>query len=151
MLGDIPGHLGEAAVIQLCSSEVYPPTISQIRETALDLSEGAVSKPSAWEAWERALEGQPGTSVEERALRLVGGSYEVSHSENIGVTRSNFVKAYSELIDRDRKRRLAIPVVKLLAENNNPEPIETHVDSQQEEDFVPATAEQIRDLLRGLL
>ena len=149
MLGDIPEHLGEAAVIQLCSSEVYPPTISQIRETALDLSEGNVSAPSAWEAWERALEGQPGTSTEVRALKAVGGSWGLKHAEHIGVTRSNFVQAYTELMDRERKRRLAIPVVKLLARENKPEtvPLEVKI---EEASLTPPTPEEVKELLKGL-
>lgn len=151
LLSDVPDETGIAAVAQLCASEVYPPTISQIREKALDLAEGNVAAPSAWEAWDRALQGQPGTSIEKRARELIGGSWEIHHSENIGVTRSNFVKAYSELLDRDRKRRLAIPAVKILADENRPEPEETPVDSRIESsDYVAATPEQVKKLLLGL-
>jgi len=148
-LSDVNDKNGLAAVAQLCSSEVYPPTISQIRETALDLSEGNVSSPSAWEAWERALEGQPGTSIEVRALAAVGGSWGLKHSENIGVTRSNFVQAYTELMDRERKRRLAIPVVKLLARENKPEtvPLEVKI---EEASLTHPTPEEVKELLKGL-
>jgi hypothetical protein len=38
LLSDVDDKNGLAAVAQLCSSEVYPPTISQIREMALDKS-----------------------------------------------------------------------------------------------------------------
>ena len=150
-MSDVDDKNGLAAVAQLCSSEVYPPTISQIREMALDLSEGNVSAPSAWEAWERALEGQPGTSIEVRALAAVGGSWGLKHSENIGVTRSNFVQAYTELMDRERKRRLAIPVVKLLASEHKHEPVTVPVEVQIEaESLTPPTPEEVKELLKGL-
>jgi hypothetical protein len=150
LLSDVDDKNGLAAVAQLCSSEVYPPTISQIREMALDLSEGNVSAPSAWEAWERALEGQPGTSIEVRALAAVGGSWSLKHSENIGVTRSNFVQAYTELMDRERKRRLAIPAVQLLADGQRSEPMSPVEAYVEECDITPPTPSEVKELLKGL-
>ena len=117
---DIPDLYGFAAVKELCASRDWPPSVNQIREMALCLAEGDVVAPSPWEAWERALEGRVETDIEKRALKLIGGPWEIKHTESQGVTRSNFVKAYGELVERDRRRRLALPSVKALAASNCP-------------------------------
>jgi hypothetical protein len=105
MLTDIDDKYGKAAVVQLCTSGQWPPTIAEIRETALTLTDGDVVPPSPWEAWERVVNGRVETDIEKRALKLIGGTWEIKHTENQGVTRSNFVKAYGELVERDRRRR----------------------------------------------
>jgi hypothetical protein len=133
MLTDIDDKHGKAAVVQLCTSGQWPPTIADIRETALTLTDGDVVPPSPWEAWERVLDGAVETDIEKRALKLIGGTWEIKHTENQGVTRSNFVKAYGELVERDRRRRLALPSVKALASSNRQKPEVTPVERQIEE------------------
>jgi hypothetical protein len=133
MLTDIDDQYGKAAVLQLCTSGQWPPTIADIRETALTLTDGDVVPPSPWEAWERVVDGRVETNIEKRALKLIGGTWEIKHTENQGVTQSNFVKAYGELVERDRRRRLALPSVKALAESNRPKSEVTPVERQIEE------------------
>jgi hypothetical protein len=147
MLDDVDDTIGEAAVVQLCSSRDFPPTIAQIRETVLSLSEGDVVPPSPWEAWERVLSGASFASgseesvnhyrnlseMERRTVNLLGGAYEIRHAENQGVTRSNFVKAYNDLLTKDRQRRLAIKGVKALASSNRQKPEVTPVERQIDE------------------
>lgn len=131
MLSDIDDNIGKASIIQLCSSGQWPPTISEIRETAISVLDGDVAEPSAWESWERVLDCRTVSETEKRVLNLVGGSWEIRNTKNIGVLRSNYIKAYQEITDADRKRRLAIPSVAKLAESNRP-PEVTPVDRQIE-------------------
>lgn len=149
MLDDVDDTIGEAAVVQLCSSGDFPPTIAQIRETALSLSEGDVVAPSPWEAWERVLGGRVETDIEKRALKLIGGTWELRRTENQGVTRSNFVKAYNDLLTKDRQRRLAIKGVKALAASNRP-PEVTPVERRlgKPEKVIRATQQQVSEMLR---
>jgi hypothetical protein len=150
LLYDIPNLYGFAAVKELCASMEWPPTVSQIRDMALCLAEGDVVPPSPWEAWERVLDGNSVTAIEKRALRLIGGTWEIKHTDNQGVTRSNFVKAYGELVERDRRRRLALPSVKALASSNRQKPEVTPVERQIEEprDIRKADPATVSEMLR---
>jgi hypothetical protein len=150
MLHDIDDHTGKAAVIQLCSSGQWPPTVAEIREMELTIREGDVVAPSPWEAWEQALDGRSVTPIENRALKLIGGTWEIKHTKNQGVTRSNFVKAYGELLESDRRRRLALPSVKRLAESNRPPevtPVEKRIEQPASR---PATQEEVREMINKL-
>ena len=160
---DIPDLYGFAAVKELCASRDWPPSVNQIREMALCLANGDVVPPSPWEAWERVLSGAsfaPGSEesvnhyrslseMERRTVNLIGGAYEIRHTENQGVTRSNFVKAYGELVERDRRRRLALPSVKALASSNRQKPEVTPAKRQiKEPSRRPATREEVSEMLR---
>lgn len=146
-LQEIPNEYGDAAVKQLCASGVHPPGISEIREMAFCLAKGDVAVPSPWEAWERVMQGKADTDLEKRALELVGGAWELRNTQNQGVTRSNFVKAYGELEERDRRRRLALPEAKALAASNRPPKITPPERQIAEPPRKPATPEEIRELL----
>jgi hypothetical protein len=147
---DIPDLYGVAAVKELCASRDWPPSVNQIREMALCLAEGDVVPPSPWEAWERALDGRSATPIEKRTLKLIGGRWEIDHTENQGVTRSNFVKAYAELVEHDRRRRLALPSVKALAASNRKKLEETPVERQiEEKPRHRATPEEVLEIMKG--
>lgn len=157
MLGDIADEIGKGAVIQLCSSGQWPPTIAEIRDTALSVSEGDVVAPPAWEAWERALEGRVGCPMEARVLRLIGGTWEIKHTNNIGVTRSNYIKAYNDIATAERQRRLALPSVSRLALSHRQESpgqikiIDTDTDADADDEIRRPTPQELTDLLAGLV
>lgn len=153
MLSDIDPKYGLAAVTELCGSGEWPPSISQIRKAALNLSRGELSQPSGWEAWERVFELCRGgevklSKIESRALEVIGGTWTVKHSENVEITRSQFLKAYNEFLDRHDRELCAIPVARQIAEANRPEitPIERRI-SEPEKIDLGATGE-VSELLR---
>jgi hypothetical protein len=149
MLRDIDPKYGLHAVVELCGSGDYPPTIAQIRKTAHNLSRGHVAPPSPWEAWERAIAGTPGGSIEERAINLIGGSWAIKHSENPEVLRSQFLRCYSELLEKHDREACAIAGVLQLAESNREEIIPPERRVSEPERIDPGTPEQISALLRA--
>lgn len=155
MLSDIENTKGQAAVVQLCGSCEFPPTISQIRAMALNLAQGRVAAPSAWEAWEMALQGHYDAlgTIGKRALDVIGGSWAIKNTESPGVERSNFIKAYTEFMDRHRAELLAIPEVKQFAAASAQPDLprlsqeNTDHDHTQDPDFEPVTPEMIKNIL----
>lgn len=142
---------GRAAVVQLCSSGEFPPTIAQIRSLAHDIGAGRLTAPSPWEAWEHVCDSdhaQSLTDIEKRALKAIGGTWAIKNSESIGVERSNFVRAYQDFLNTDRMRSTAIPEVRQLADENAPEitPIERRM--SKPEKITVGTPEEISAMLR---
>lgn len=157
-MSDLDGRFAMAAVTHLCSSQDWPPSIAQIRKMSLYLSRGETSPPSPWEAWERAVNGESSTEIEKRCLTLVGGTWQVRRSENQEVLRSQFIKAYSEFMQRHDSEQCAIKEVKQLAEASKPAPPERmfpppsqEYDHTKEPGFTGATPEMVRELMKGLL
>jgi hypothetical protein len=157
-MADLDGKFAMAAVTHLCSSQDWPPSIAQIRKMSLYLSRGETSPPSPWEAWERAVRGESSTDIEKRCLTLVGGTWQVKHSENQEVLRSQFIKAYSEFMHRHDSEQCAIKEVKQLAEASKPAPTERmfpppshEYDHTRDPGFKRATPEEVRELMKGLL
>lgn len=148
MLSDIDPKYGLAAVTELCGSGDWPPSIAQIRKTSVNLSRGELSQPSAWEAWERATKGDESTEIEKRAVNLIGGSWAIKRSENPEMLRSQFLKCYSELLERHDRELCSIPVAKQLAESNRPEvtPVERRISEPEKIEL--GTRQEISDMLR---
>lgn len=148
MLKDIDPKYALPAVVELCGSGEWPPSISQIRRAAYNLSRGHVSPPSAWEAWERATAGTPGGDIETRAINLIGGAWAIKHSESPEILRSQFLKCYAELLDRHDREACAIREVRKLAFSNREEitPPERRISEPEKID--PGTQEEISDMLR---
>lgn len=117
---------------------------------ALNLSGGRVTPPSPWEAWERVNSVVDLSSIECRALNAIGGNYALKRSENIAVDRSNFVRAYTDFLNTDRKMSLSIPEVRQLAESNTREVTDPDHQIEEQEDVEFATPEQVKELLQGL-
>jgi hypothetical protein len=149
MLRDLDPKYGLAAVTELCGSGDYPPTIAQIRRTAHNLERGHVAPPSPWEAWERAIAGTPGGSIEARAIDLVGGTWAIRHGENPEVLRSQFLRCYSELLERHDREACAVTEVRQLAEDNRDESVRPERRVSEPERIDPGTPDQISALLRA--
>jgi hypothetical protein len=155
MMGDLEGKYAMAAVVHLCSSQDWPPSIAQIRKTTLYLSRGETSPPSPWEAWERATKNECTTEIEKRCLELVGGSWSVRRSENQEVIRSQFLKCYSEMMQRADYEQCAIKEVKRLAEQSKPDTPDrmlppAEYDHTEDDDFTPVTPEMVREAIRNI-
>jgi hypothetical protein len=157
MLKDIDPKYALPAVVELCGSGEWPPSIAQIRKAAYNLSRGHVSPPSAWEAWERATAGTPGGDIETRAINLIGGAWAIKHSENPEVMRAQFLKCYSELLEKHDREACAIKAVKQAAELNaplKPERLFPPPENQypdRDPGFTPCTPEMAREMMKGLL
>jgi hypothetical protein len=107
-----------------------------------------VSPPSPWEAWERAVAGTPGGELEARSVNLVGGTWAIKRSESPEVLRSQFLKCYSELLEKHDREACAIREVLQLAISNREEvtPIERRLSEPEKIDT--GTPEEISEMLR---
>lgn len=150
LLMDLDNDFGRAAVLQLCGECDFPPTISQIRMAAYNISRGETSSPSAWEAWERAVSGKSETDIEKRAIKLVGGSYAIRRSSNQEVIRSHFLKCYTELLDRSDKNACAISEVRRLAEVSKPKQISQESCQGNCEETISPTREELKKIMSKL-
>lgn len=155
LLADVSDEHGLAAALQLCGSSDWPPTIAQIRSLAFDLSQGRLIPPSAWEAWERVQEAvrYPEqsynlTPIEKRALDVIGGIWAIKRSENVGVERSNFVKAYEAMLQTDRIKQMSMPIIKQLAENNEPVITPPEKRFSEPEKIKVGTKNEVSEILR---
>lgn len=138
---------------ELCGSCEWPPSIAQIRKAALNLSRGELSQPSSWEAWERVSKLCSGneiqlSKIESRTLEVIGGTWSVKHSENPDITRSQFLKAYTEFLDRHDRELCAIPQVLQLALEQRPDvtPVERRI--SEPEQIETGTQQEISEMLR---
>ena len=145
------------ATKDLCSQpREHPPSVGQVRHRAAELSLGILAPPSGVEAWERVVRRSRGESVdlhedENRALEFVGGTCAVKHSEQPEIIRAQFLKAYREFSQRRIIESRSHQSTKDLADMNAPAlPPHQEKEEREEEHGPPATAEEIRELLKGI-
>jgi len=168
LLKDVDAECLIQATRQLASQPgQWPPTVGEVRSLAVDLSMGEYAPVSEFEAWERALRvsrGEPIVTSEEekRALNMIGGTWQIKHSENLSFDRRAFVSHYSELIKRKKSIDGALPEVKQIANLNAPalppKPTAPSNDPINEADYIyrmvpesgrmPAKREEVRELLK---
>ena len=170
LLKDIDPKCLIQATRQLASQPgQWPPTVGDVRSLAVDLSMGQYAPVSEYEAWERALRVSRGEQIatseeEKRALNMIGGTWQIKHSENLSFDRKAFTSHYSELINRKKRIESALPEVKQIADLNAPAlpPSRTTTESNNAKEkstwvdrMVPepigkrATREEVRELLKG--
>lgn len=130
MLKDLPFPLVMASVKMVMMSSKYPPTIAEIREGVVKLSDN--QGITAGEAWGEVTRGiaKFGSYDPEGAFSIMSPMTlkvvkqlswrEICSSENISVTRGQFIKIYDSLRVREEHEKL-LPEgfkdsVKLLAE-----------------------------------
>lgn len=120
ILSDISADVVLAAVAAvLASDREYPPTVGHVRARCIDMMTGGTTQETAIEAWESVLDmiaDRKGpdelTQKCKRALRHVGGSWAVAHTEQAGFIRSQFVAAYNGYHERDRVTIGTLPAVR---------------------------------------
>lgn len=170
LLKDVDAEYLIQATRQLASQPgQWPPTVGDVRSLAVDLSMGQYAPVSEYEAWERALRVSRGEQIvtseeEKRALNMIGGTWQVKHSENLSFERRAFVSHYSELVRKKKSIDMALPEVKQIAdlnapalppsrstyESNNAKEKSTWVDRPvPEQRGKRATREEVRELLKG--
>ena len=125
-LKDLDYKFASVALSKYVATNKWPPTIADIRENYLDVTQG---KTIDWgEGWEEVLyairrygymrEQEALDSMSEITREVVGrlGWWNLCMSENIGVERANFRQIYMELADRKREySKLPVSVQKLIS------------------------------------
>ena len=105
MIMDLTYEEAHLAVLEHVASHNYFPTIAEIRQKAAQRIIGA---PSAGAAMERLHAGQKAKDIHPlvvRALSLCGGRWEMEKTTNATAWRSQFRKAYEELVNEAIHKR----------------------------------------------
>jgi hypothetical protein len=109
-LRDIPDDILLQAVEAVAVKCKFFPTVSEIRDTVLDLQQSIEKMPTAGEAWDAALSRwRPPRSeyydhpIVERCVRAIGGWTYLANSNNLVSDRARFLDAYRTFQDRDRQ------------------------------------------------
>lgn len=122
-LEDIPFNIGQAAALSHITHKRYFPTISELREAALNVSSDK-RLPEPEEAWaivseairKHGLHGAPTFNCKAIAdtVKQVGW-YHLCTSESLIAERSYFLKLYSVHAKRTKDEFIELPSVKALA------------------------------------
>jgi len=118
LLGDLNFSLALTATKKLLLESPYPPTIADIRKQVADITtpqEDCIDAAKAWGEVERAIQ-YYGCYREVEALSSMSpqtakvaryiGWREICLSEEPGVVRGQFLKMFSQIMERERKERL---------------------------------------------
>lgn len=129
LLGDIPGEVLDAAVMQVIARHVYNtvPSVAEIRNMAFEIARGEGDVLSAYAAWEevkRALhEARPEQHVwsnplVEKAINGVGGirAFGQSDVDDEVSWRAQFVRAYESFVQRAANEARMLPGVRAVVE-----------------------------------
>ena len=125
MLADMPYEIGQAAVKAHMSRSVYPPTIADIRQAAIDLTTHQISASESWQMVVDAIrrfgyynEDKAMASLPPEVTEMVRrfGWYELCMSEEPDVLRAQWRMAWENKIKNDREFGVLPPDVKALAE-----------------------------------
>jgi len=130
ILSDIPYDVGQAAVLKILGSRVYPtmPQVGQVREEAIEIMRGG--QPSPAEAWASVLYAvarfgyiapsqaqQAVSDVTWRVLQAMGGWQSFCENEDPeGVRRGQFLKMFENQLEQDKSRMQLTPGVRKMIE-----------------------------------
>jgi hypothetical protein len=141
MLTGIDATAVLAATEQICAEPgQFPPTPGDIRARAIQIASGETSTPTGAEAWERVcqwykdinsvsfdeygaeIKEKPKSSVvmtelEKRALKFIGGTWELGNSEKPSYIRHEFITFFDTQIAKQQKERSLTPTTKALLES----------------------------------
>lgn len=159
ILEDVDDENLKAAVLDLCSTEEWPPSIAAVRARALELAAGELAPVSAYEAWDRVRKAPYDDTVvlrdiEKSALNQIGGTWELKNGT--GATIHHFVRAYDALLIKQRRIRTVLPVVASVAETNAPPALPDPVNTKPLEltdggHETGADPSDVSELLKGLV
>lgn len=129
-LKDIPYKVLESCVRTWISTNKWPPTIADLRETALKMSEGEDDWGKGWEEVLSAISRfgymQPEeayasmSELTEKTARRIG-FVNICMSDNIAADRANFRDIYNQLAERKKKDSLIPAEVKALISKAMPQ------------------------------
>ena len=156
ILADVDSKCMFAAAADIVSTgkSEWPPPIGVIRCRALDLNAGELAPISPYEAWGRVSEsiGKKSdlTELEKLALNNIGGTWTLKNGD--AYTMSHFLKAYQEILDKERRLRTVLPAVSTVAARNTPslpEPVsEKPLELEEDGGHTACDPESISELLR---
>ncbi|HEY5576235.1 MAG TPA: replicative helicase loader/inhibitor [Clostridiaceae bacterium] len=116
LIGDLPFEIASAALKKVMMTSEYPPNIAEIRKAAVNLTtkpEDILDAGEAWREVRRAIGkcgsyGNPAELFSGATYKVVQcmGWRDICMSENIEVTRSNFMKMYGTMQAREEDDRL---------------------------------------------
>ncbi len=126
-LADIPPEALQAGALQYATSRgaEFFPTVSKLREHAIDFMVAAHNLPTAPDAWGTVRDAirqlgymrKPDFSpLIERCIRAVGGWAELCTSENIPADRARFIQAYDRIVEQELIGLQMLPTLKQLSE-----------------------------------
>ena len=126
-LQDISYEVAEVALNKWVATSKWSPTIADIREMALDVTQG--EKKTAADAWENVQkairrygsyrEADAMNSFDEstrRAVASIGGFKNICLSEQPGIERAAFLKIYDMEAERQRRRDQLAPATREVIE-----------------------------------
>ena len=124
-LADIPLDVLEAATLQIITTAKFFPAVSEIRDAAHSIMLGLNKIPSAFEAWQEAVEhcrqgNYDGYShpLIERAVKVIGIPYWQSmETTDEMATRAQFIRVYDSLFNRAVDDTKMLPRVKEFSNN----------------------------------
>lgn len=124
-LADIPLDVLEAATLQIITTAKFFPTVSEIRDAAHAIMLGLNKIPSAFEAWQEAIEHCRQSNYDgyshpliERAVKVIGIPYWQSmETDDEMATRAQFIRVYESLFNRAVDDTKMLPRVKEFSAN----------------------------------
>lgn len=126
LLSDIDVQVLRAAAAQVATTSRFFPAISELRNAAFDIIENKAGIPAASEAWGEVCEmmryAKPercpdfSHKVIRRAVKAVGGWWELCNSTNATADRARFLEAYREIVSRDQEQARILPAVRAMSE-----------------------------------
>ena len=111
LLRDLPRDILEASAVECAATRDFFPSVHELRATAMEIQRRVVGIPTAYEAWREVLDlankevwftggvvvpGLFSHPLVERTARLLGWPGNFPTSDEIGVDRAHFTKAYDE-------------------------------------------------------
>jgi len=114
MLSDIPFDIAKAALIKVLATARFWPTVAEIREAAASIANPGILTPA--EAWGQVIKavqefgyyrsGEGMATLDQtvqKAVKAFGGFREICMSENIDVTRAQFMRIYEQYASREKE------------------------------------------------
>jgi hypothetical protein len=142
---DILGEFKPETILTVCkqitASSEWPPPVATVRKACINIERGTLRAVSAPEAWDSVVayknkkktKGQL-SALELRALRHIGGTWEMKMNEKPSILRSQFMNAYIEYLKTVEAERVALPETRKLIASNVPllqgVPIEKSADKE---------------------
>jgi len=127
-LDDVPDDVLEAAVLDHIANCPFWPKVSDLRKRCFDLMAGMADLPTPYEAWAKVRKRlknripvfrngklhrpRPLPPLIEKAVMGIGGWDVLAASENGAADRARFIEAYTQLIERERRRAMELPAVR---------------------------------------
>lgn len=145
-LKDLDYQMATTELRKYVALNKFPPTITDIRRCLIDFAESTeLNKTQAWElVINTILEVEKGGLATKRFEKLpsliqaaIGGRIQflelIDNKNGRGIARSNFIKAYEKLIEKDKEMKMLQPEIRNYMENSISAKIESDLISKLED------------------